>query len=204
MNLLHVQYAYEMPTRLATILGLFKIVMMNEDKRELNHSLCSRVHQIGKTYQRGGDDITGQKWQRREHRRTNVCQYNKKKLSTQTTASSTIDTCYEQMEWLEMGSPLSPILADICTDNFKNQIINGSKRKNNIKLWQRYMDEISLIWPGTDRQLNTFFTKINIKKDVQFAMEKEDKIINCLNLAIRIKNIKIHYNIIYGKSRQTL
>lgn len=50
-----------------------------------------------------------------------------------------------------MGSPLSTVPADIYMNSFENQIINKSKRKNNIKLWQRYMDDILLIWSGTDK-----------------------------------------------------
>lgn len=64
------------------------------------------------------------------------------------------------------SSGITPILklADMCVNNFENQI-NKSKPKCSLQLWQWYVDDISLIWSGSDRQLEKFFVEqIALKK----------------------------------------
>ena len=96
-----------------------------------------------------------------------------------------------------MGSPLSPILAEIYMNNFENEILNNSKYKNNIKIWKRYVDDILLIWSGTDRQLDKLLIDINkVNEDIKFTIEKGNKQINYLDLDIKINDeLKFEFKI---------
>ena len=79
-----------------------------------------------------------------------------------------------------MGSPLSPLMADIFLDELENRIFNLSKFKNNIQFWYRYVDDVLCLWKGSNRQLDMFLNEINnLNKSIQFTMEKETK--NSLN-----------------------
>ena len=111
---------------------------------------------------------------------------------------------YEQTEGLAMGSPLPPILAEIYMNNFENNILNTSRYKQNVKLWCRYVDDILLIWNGTDRQLDQFFNETNnINEKIKFTIEKGNKTINFLDLTIQIDRNKLKYNIIENQPIQT-
>ena len=100
-----------------------------------------------------------------------------------------------------MGSPLSPILAEIYMNNLENNIVENSKHKHNIKLWVRYVDDILIIWTGTDRQLDQFHSEINnINGNITFTIEKGNKTITYLDLTTQIKDNKLHYKI-YRKHR---
>ncbi len=103
-----------------------------------------------------------------------------------------------------MDSPLSPILAEIYTNDFENHIMKNRKYKNNIKLWTRYVDK-PIPRKGTDNQLNQFVTEINnINKDTQSTREKCDRTINYLNLTIIIKNKQQHMTFMENQRRRAL
>ena len=56
------------------------------------------------------------------------------------------------------------------------------KYKNNIKILNRYVDNLLLIWSGTDRQLDKLLSDINCKinEDIKFTIEKGNKQVNYL------------------------
>ena len=88
-----------------------------------------------------------------------------------------------------MGSPLSPILAEIFMDDFESKISQHSLFKN-FNFWFRYVDDIFTCFNGTSRQLDTFFNYINqINENIEYTMVKEvDNSLNFLDLTIT-KNI---------------
>jgi hypothetical protein len=94
---------------------------------------------------------------------------------------------YEQISGLAMGSPLSPLLADIFMDRFEQNLFkNLPKNMNKIGYWFRYVDDIICLWTGTNRQLDVFFDYINkIHPKIKFTLEKEENLkINFLDLTI--------------------
>lgn len=97
---------------------------------------------------------------------------------------------YKQKEGLAMGSPLSPLMADIFMDHFENTHIIDQP---NILYYYRYVDDIIICWTGTLRQIDLFVNKINSKHSkIKFKLELEDnnsKSLNFLDLTIsRIGN----------------
>jgi hypothetical protein len=114
---------------------------------------------------------------------------------------------YKQTEGLAMGSPLSPLLADIFMDNFEKRIFSEDKfkqSKQNIVYWFRYVDDIICLWKGTNRQLDNFFKQLNsTHKNIKFKMElEENQSINFLDLTIS-HNEDIHEFKIYRKPTYT-
>ena len=66
---------------------------------------------------------------------------------------------YEQIEGVAMGSPLSPIVANLYMERFERQAIESFPLKP--KRWKRYIDDTDVVWPhGTDN-LEKFLEHLN-------------------------------------------
>ena len=78
------------------------------------------------------------------------------------------DTFYEQLEGTAMGSPLSPIVANIFMESFEsNALILFHVQP---KQWVRYVDNTFIIWTHEDAELNSFHDHLN---SIQFTKEEE-------------------------------
>ena len=77
---------------------------------------------------------------------------------------------YQQQEGLAMGSPISPVLADIYMENFEKKVFEGYQHPP--RVWWRYVDDTFVV---IDRgHLKCFFEFINsIDRHIQFTMEVE-------------------------------
>ena len=72
-----------------------------------------------------------------------------------------------------MGSPLSPIVANLYMETFEKWALDTSAQKPN--LWIRYVDDVFAIWPHGDQALDEFLTHLNSQHPaIQFTMEKEE------------------------------
>ena len=82
------------------------------------------------------------------------------------------DELYEQVEGAPMGSPLSPVIADMYMEFFEELAIETSEFKP--ELWYRYVDDTFVLWKhGMDR-LQEFLTHLNSLRDsIEFTMEAE-------------------------------
>ena len=107
------------------------------------------------------------------------------------------NTIYRQNNGLPMGSPLSPLLAEIYMSHFEDTILNSeNKFFDPIKFWKRYVDDILVVWSGSVRQLNAFNEKLNsINPKIQFTTEIGNKSIPFLDLRISIINNHLEYQI---------
>ena len=70
-----------------------------------------------------------------------------------------------------MGSPLSPVIANLFMEDFENTALATADFQP--KLWKRYVDD-TFVWPqGTD-QLQIFLHHINhLHENIEFTIEKE-------------------------------
>ena len=81
---------------------------------------------------------------------------------------------YIQNEGLPMGSPISPILANIFMDNLEKTILSSNNSRN-ILFWYRYVDDILACFVGSQRQLDLFFNYINnLHPKIKFTLEIEE------------------------------
>jgi hypothetical protein len=97
-----------------------------------------------------------------------------------------------------MGSPISSILADIFMDNLENKLLNsGNKLQKSVLYWYRYVDDIIVLWNGSDRQLDFFKNLINkIHQNILFTSELDlDKCINYLDGSISLKDGKHNFRV---------
>ena len=71
-----------------------------------------------------------------------------------------------------MGSPLSPIIANIYMEHFEEVALRSSILQP--KVWWRYVDDTFVIWPHSQSTLPQFLSHLNnIRPSIQFTMEEE-------------------------------
>ena len=81
---------------------------------------------------------------------------------------------YEQTEGAAMGSPLSPVLANLYMDFFEEMAIDTATHKPT--LWIRYVDDTFVIWTHGDSELQAFLGHLNsLRESIQFTMEEEEQ-----------------------------
>ena len=80
---------------------------------------------------------------------------------------------YEQTIGVAMGSPLSPVVANLFMEKFEKEALNSYPLKPS--RWKRYVDDTNVLWPHGEIELNNFFKHLNNRSDdIKFTMEEED------------------------------
>ncbi|KAL1447922.1 hypothetical protein WDU94_008907 [Cyamophila willieti] len=115
------------------------------------------------------------------------------------------DKIYLQKDGLPMGSPLSPLCADLFMHFLEKKIFNDSLNpfKRKIGYWFRYVDDILCLFSGTDEELVAFHEFLNTLHDrIKFTMECLDggTFINFLDLTISIKHNQHSFKIFHKPS----
>lgn len=81
------------------------------------------------------------------------------------------DEFYKQKDGLAMGSPLSPLLAQIFMSDFEESILNAPFTKN-ISFWYRYVDDILVGFTGTKDELTQTLKHLNsLHPKIKFTLE---------------------------------
>lgn len=105
---------------------------------------------------------------------------------------------YQQDNGLAIGSPLSPLLAELFMNNLEKELFqcNHTLMKN-VHYWYRYVDDILCLWNGTKRQVRNFLKMLNtLNESIKFTVEFQDNDrINFLDLKISIQNGKHMFGI---------
>jgi len=79
---------------------------------------------------------------------------------------------FEQMDGGAMGSPLSPVVANLFMEAFESRALEQASLRPS--MWVRYVDDTFVIWPHTDEELKNFHIHLNtINPSIQFTYEKE-------------------------------
>ena len=82
------------------------------------------------------------------------------------------DKYYEQIEGAAMGSPLSPIVANLFMENLEEEAIRSAPLQP--KLWRRYVEDTFIIWPHRQEELHRFHKHLNsLHSNIHFTMEEE-------------------------------
>ncbi|XP_046405042.1 uncharacterized protein LOC124170364 [Ischnura elegans] len=79
---------------------------------------------------------------------------------------------YKQKDGAAMGSPLSPVVANLYMEHFEEDALASSKLRPSC--WIRYVDDTFVIWPHGKDTLKEFADHLNsIHPSIQFTMEIE-------------------------------
>ncbi|XP_046387267.1 uncharacterized protein LOC124156652 [Ischnura elegans] len=80
---------------------------------------------------------------------------------------------YEQAEGASMGSPLTPVVANLFMEKFEAEAMDSYSKKP--KLWLRYVDDTFVIWPHGEKCLQDYLRHLNAQHPaIKFTMEVED------------------------------
>jgi hypothetical protein len=110
---------------------------------------------------------------------------------------------YEQTSGVAMGSPLSPIVANLFMENFEKRALDSYPLKPT--RWKRFVDDTNVLWPHGKEELDKFFQHLNnISNDIKFTMElEEDGSIPFLDVLINRKHNGSLGHTIYRKKTHT-
>jgi hypothetical protein len=80
---------------------------------------------------------------------------------------------FEQTSGVAMGSPLSPIVANLYMEKFEKNSLETYPLKPS--RWKRYVDDTNVKWPHGKEELDKFFEHLNgISENIKFTMELEE------------------------------
>ena len=72
-----------------------------------------------------------------------------------------------------MGSPLSPILANLYMEYFESSLIPTIPDNLRPKVWLRYVDDVFVIYPHNEDALQEFLNRLNsLAPTIKFTIEK--------------------------------
>ena len=84
------------------------------------------------------------------------------------------DTFYQQTEGAAMGSPLSPVIANLFMEHFEQTALQTATFKP--KMWLRYVDDTFVVWPHGVEKVNDFLQHLNNQHpNIRFTMEVENE-----------------------------
>ncbi|XP_054290083.1 uncharacterized protein LOC129005267 [Macrosteles quadrilineatus] len=79
---------------------------------------------------------------------------------------------FEQTEGAAMGSPLSPVAANLFMEHLERNAMESAILKP--KIWLRYVDDVWAVWPHGRNKLTEFLDHLNsINSNIKFTMEEE-------------------------------
>ena len=72
-----------------------------------------------------------------------------------------------------MGSPLSPVIANIYMEAFEEEALDKASKRPS--MWIRYVDSTFVIWPHGRKELQAFHNHLNnLRNSIKFTMEEEE------------------------------
>ena len=112
------------------------------------------------------------------------------------------DMIFEQSDGMAMGSPLSPVVANIFIEDFESTAIVTSDYQP--RIWYRYVDDTFVVWEHGRQQLDEFLEHINgLHERILFTMEvEENNKISFLDVSVERKDFSIATSV-YRKPTHT-
>ncbi|XP_071510232.1 uncharacterized protein [Diadema antillarum] len=84
------------------------------------------------------------------------------------------NTFYQQTEGAAMGSPLSPIVANLFMENFEETALQTATLRP--KVWLRYVDDTFVVWQHGAEEINNFLQHLNSQHpSIKFTMDMENQ-----------------------------
>jgi len=94
---------------------------------------------------------------------------------------------YEQTSGAAMGSPISPVIANIFMEHFEKEVLQKTSKKPEI--WFHYVDDTFVIWRHDKAELHKFLIFLNNQHpNIRFIMDiEENKKLPFLNVLVTKK-----------------
>lgn len=93
------------------------------------------------------------------------------KICLETTFSSYKGDFYEQVHGVAMGSPLSPIVANLYMEWFETKALDSFPLK--LERWDKYVDDTNMNWSHGEDSVEVFHKHNSIDDSIQFTKEIE-------------------------------
>ena len=111
------------------------------------------------------------------------------RLCVESTVFTFNGTAYKQKSGVAMGSPLSPILANICMKFLEVEILNNCPVHFKPKLWVRYVDDVFILFQFGERVFDELSQYVNSHlQSIQFTFERE------LNNTLLFLDVSVFHN----------
>ena len=95
---------------------------------------------------------------------------------------------YKQIRGTAMGTPMAPTIANIFMRYPEEKVFKKSIINHKNIIWKRYIDDIFLIWPGSNDELLSFIKVLNAShKTIKFTYEASDKELSFLDIKMTKK-----------------
>ncbi len=98
------------------------------------------------------------------------------------------DNFFLQIKGTAMGSTMAPNYANLYVGLFEQKFIfNGLQNSflPSIVLWRRYIDDIFMLWSGTENQLLQFYSFLNTSNEhLHFTVNYDDSCVSILDICI--------------------
>ncbi|XP_046408752.1 uncharacterized protein LOC124173277 [Ischnura elegans] len=109
---------------------------------------------------------------------------------------------YDQSDGAAMGSPLSPVVANLFTERFEAEAINTYDKKP--KKWLRYVDDTFIIWPHGTEELDRFLNHLNSRhQNIRFPEKERDGKLPFLDDMVRGKGDGSLGHAVYRKATKS-
>ena len=109
---------------------------------------------------------------------------------------------YLQIGGMAMGTAVAPNYANLFMDRFETKALNNWPLKPLI--WLRFIDDIFMIWPHGEDNLNEFITYLNgIHQTIKFTHESSHTQIDFLDTTVKINDNREIYTTLYEKPTDT-
>ncbi|XP_070189013.1 uncharacterized protein [Littorina saxatilis] len=96
---------------------------------------------------------------------------------------------YQQIHGTAMGTPMAPSVANLFMAALERKLFQQSPVPVNSELWRRYIDDIFMLWTGTDDDLDTFLKHINsLHPTIKFTHHSSLERVSFLDISVSLKD----------------
>ena len=107
---------------------------------------------------------------------------------------------YKQIFGTAMGTPMAPSISSLFMGWLEERLLANSPVPIDPKFWKRFLDDIFLLWTGTDEEWEIFFNYINsFHSTIKFTSQISSSELSFLDLLTKLLNGYIHTDL-YTKS----
>lgn len=109
-----------------------------------------------------------------------------------------------QIKGTAMGTRVAPNYANIFMGHFEKQFVYDTNWMALIRCWKRYIDDVFVIWTGSENQLHKFFEYINnVHTTIKFQYEYSFSTVNFLDVKISMDSLNQLETDVYQKPTDT-